>query len=350
MSKSKNTIKVISPAKVNLFLAVGDKGKGVEKDVHPVLNIMHSLILHDNLFISYEPSDKLNISINILENEDINNKLIDIPLNENLVYKAIKLLAKKTKQSTKYNIDIIIEKNIPIKAGLAGGSSNAAAALIGAAKIFGLKKDAPEILECAKDLGSDIAFFIDGGCALYSGKGEILDHKIQPINREVLILLPIPNEGLSTKDVYSHFDKINVASDFDKKFEIENDNKHHCHDDNCKNHNHENHNHLNYKSNMSLRESLSEIIYADNVPLFNNLALASEQLMPQLLETKQWLIDKVGEENVLLCGSGSATFAIVPDELDAEELAKEAKQNGYCAICTQLANVKSRIVPVTQTF
>lgn len=310
LKTNENTLKIISPAKVNLFLAVAAK----QGEFHPVLNIMHTLLLHDVLYINYEKAPETKIQIEFLENEDSNGERPEIKLEDNLIYKAINALAEKSKKH--FKIDVFVEKNIPLQAGLAGGSSNAAAAIVGAAKIFGIT-DADVLADVAKTVGTDVAFFLNGGCALYKGRGEIFDHKISPINREVVLVRPFNDEGLSTKAVYGQFDTMDVASDFKTKFE----------------------------DNMTVEEATQQLQFADNVPLFNNLALASEVLAPSLTEIRNWLAEKCGKENVLLCGSGSATFAIIEESGDSAKIVEEARGKGYWAIATQLANVKARIVP-----
>lgn len=322
LKTNSNTLKIISPAKVNLFLAVAEK----QGDFHPVLNILHTLLLHDVLYINYEKSEKLEINIEFLENEDSNGERPDIKLEDNLIYKAIFALAEKSTH-TNYKIEVFVEKNIPLQAGLAGGSSNAAAALVGAAKIFGCKDDVVE--QVAGEVGADVSFFLNGGCALYKGRGEILDHKISPVNREIVLVRPFNDEGLSTKAVYDQFDKMDVASEFQTEFPS----------DDCDCHDHD------HSHSMTLEQATSQLQFADNVPLFNNLALASEVLLPELVEIKNWLVDKCGKDNVLLCGSGSATFAIVNDDCGSATIVDEARSKGYWAIATQLANVRARIVP-----
>ena len=293
MIMGSNTIKVISPAKVNLFLAVGEKAG----EFHPVLNIMHTLLLHDVLYINYEKSDALHINVEFLENEDSNGERPNIKLEDNLIYKAVMALAEKSPK--KFNITIYVEKNIPLQAGLAGGSSNAAAALIGAAKIFGTDEDT--VAAAAQKLGSDVPFFLKGGCALYTGRGEVMDHAISPVNREIVLVRPFADKGLSTKAVYEQFDKMDMTSNFNAKFE----------------------------ENMTLLEATQQLQFADNVPLFNNLAAASEALAPELAEVKGFLAEKCGHDKVLLCGSGSSTFAMVGDAEDSDTIVDEARDKGY---------------------
>lgn len=306
LKTTQNTIKIISPAKVNLFLAVGKK----EDDYHPVLNVLHTLLLHDVIYINYEKSNQLSINIEFLENEDSDGEIPNIALEDNLIYQAIYELSKKTARHN-YKIDVYVEKNIPMQAGLAGGSSNAAAALVGASKIFGIS-DEDTIINVAQKIGSDVAFFLSGGCALYKGKGDVLDHKISPINREVVLVKPFNDKGLSTKDVYAEFDHMNLASNLEAPYPTDDCDCGHDHHD-----------------EMSLTQATSQLQYADNIPLFNNLAAASENLCSDLVEVKKWLMEKCGNENVLLCGSGSATFAIVPDSQDSATIEAEAKAKGY---------------------
>lgn len=336
LKSEENTIKIISPAKVNLFLAVGAKNK--KNNLHEVLNIMHTLLLHDILYFNYKKNSiGLDVNIEFLDSDDVDVKPPNIKTEDNLIYKSIKTLCEKLNFNPKYSINIYVEKNIPNGAGLAGGSSNAAAALIACTKIFKLKKDHPAILETAKEIGCDVAFFLEGGCALFKGYGEIFDHSIQPINKEILLLKPIfynKTSHLSTKEVYKTFDKMNISANLTDKFNT------HIHSYEQKNRNN-----LNNNEKMNLYEATKEIIYADNIPLFNNLAYASEKLMPELSEIKSWLSKKVGVNNVLLAGSGSATFALIPDKVDTNAFIEEAKSLGHWVKLTQLANVKCKIMP-----
>lgn len=327
LKANENTIKIISPAKVNLFLAVAEK----QGEFHPVLNILHSLLLHDVIYMNYQRADKLQVNIEFLENEDSDGVRPEINLEDNLIYKAIVELAKSSKKN--FKIDIYIEKNIPLQAGLAGGSSNAAAALLGGAKIFGINND-DLLTNIAEKLGSDVAFFLHGGCALYKGRGQILDHKIQPINREVVLVKPFNDQGLSTKDVYAQFDKMDVAANFETPFDVAGahncDCDDHDHDCNCDDHGHDcNCGDQDHHHKMNLIDASNQLVYADNIPLFNNLAMASEVLNPSLVEVKNWLSEKCGPDNVLLSGSGSSTFAIVPEERDAAEIVEDARAKGF---------------------
>ena len=113
MFKTDKTLKIISPAKVNLFLAVGKK----DGDYHPVLNVLHTILLHDVIYMNYEKSDALELNIEFLENEDSNGQRPDIKLEDNLIYKAIKALSESSSKKN-FKIDVYVEKNMTISRGL----------------------------------------------------------------------------------------------------------------------------------------------------------------------------------------------------------------------------------------
>ena len=133
-----NKIKIIAPAKVNLFLAVSNKTEGADKSFHPVLNVLHTLLLRDVLYMESEPVAKgLDLHVEFLESDggDASVEVPQITQEENIVYKAVMQLAKLVERVKPQKMDIYIEKNIPHQAGLAGGSTDAAAALVGAAQL-----------------------------------------------------------------------------------------------------------------------------------------------------------------------------------------------------------------------
>ena len=158
---SKKKIIIKSPAKVNLHLEVVGKR---EDDFHELAMIMQNIDLAD--YLEFERNDEGFIK---LESE-----CNDLSLSkDNLIVKAANLLRKKL--NINLGANIFLRKNIPIGAGLAGGSSNAAATLIGLNKLWDLKLDYETIFSLAKKLGSDVPFFINGGCQFCFGRGEILE-------------------------------------------------------------------------------------------------------------------------------------------------------------------------------
>jgi 4-diphosphocytidyl-2-C-methyl-D-erythritol kinase len=175
----------MAAAKINLAIDVLRKRPD---GYHEVSMIMQSVALYDKITIR-----ALKDEITITSNTD------KIPTDKgNIVYKAAEYL--KMKYSVKKGVLINIEKTIPIAAGLAGGSADAAMTLKLLNKAWDLRLSKNEILEAGKKLGSDVPFCIQGGTALAEGLGE----KLTPLSGipECLILLAKPAVSISTKEVY----------------------------------------------------------------------------------------------------------------------------------------------------
>ena len=124
--------------------------------------------------------------------------------NDNLIVKSANLLRKKL--NIEYGANIFLRKNIPIGAGLAGGSSNAAATLIGLNKLWNLNLDNKKLCSLSSKLGSDIPFFINGGIQLCFGRGEILE-KLDSNFEYGVLLLKNPNVSVSTADTYRKYSR-----------------------------------------------------------------------------------------------------------------------------------------------
>ncbi|WP_373600084.1 4-(cytidine 5'-diphospho)-2-C-methyl-D-erythritol kinase [Paraclostridium bifermentans] len=201
-----NSIDLKSRAKINLSIDVLGKR---EDGYHIVEMIMQTIDLYDQIKIE-------EVEENLIK---IKSDSVDIPLNEdNIVYKAANLLKERFNISK--GIEISIQKNIPVAAGMAGGSSNAAAVLVGLNKLWNLGLSENELKEIGLQLGADVPFCITGGCSLAEGIGEILTD-INGINEDVNILVCKPNIFVSTKEVYQSLDMKNVQKRPDNKKLIE---------------------------------------------------------------------------------------------------------------------------------
>lgn len=176
---------ILSPAKVNLGLWI--TGKRAD-NYHNIYTFMHKVSLYDRIFIKPSPILKIKTS---------NPK---IPENkENIVYKAIKEFENYT--GIEINLDIFIEKNIPVGAGLGGGSSNAASIL----KYLNEKHNKPlseeELIKLGSSIGSDVPFFFKEGLVKVKGKGDILEETGVKYDIELFIIYP--NEESKTANIYS---------------------------------------------------------------------------------------------------------------------------------------------------
>lgn len=191
---------VHAPAKLNLFLSIDDKRTD---GFHEITSLMLSVGLYDTLVFTEEPSTEVELRVaeaNSLQTP--RNKRQRIPGGEeNLVVRAIRLIQEQTGHRQGIRIELI--KRIPAEAGLGGGSSDAAAALFAANKLWRLGLSISELCEIAAKLGSDIPFFLTAShSAICRGRGEIIEPVSVPQCLHFVVVRP--QSGLSTAEVYRH--------------------------------------------------------------------------------------------------------------------------------------------------
>ena len=191
MEFKNSKITVVSPAKINLHLEVLGKRKD---GYHELAMLMQSINLEDYLEIELNASGSINLSSNNTE--------LDLE-DDNLIIKTANLL-RSYYPNRNLGANIFLNKNIPIGAGLAGGSSNAAATLIGLNKLWALNLDQSTLAKFALKLGSDVPFFLEGGSQYCFGRGEILE-KYRFDSRFFLIILKNPKVSLSTSEIYKKY-------------------------------------------------------------------------------------------------------------------------------------------------
>ena len=190
-----NTIKIQCPAKINLGLKVVNRRSD---GFHNIDSIMQTISLYDYLTISVDISESTVIKLSGTSDE--------IPYDENnLVYKAVAKYLEVTKISAM--VSVYIEKNIPVAAGLAGGSTDAAGVLFGLNVIFNNKLSNSQLHDICAGLGSDLNFCLKGGRVKTSSRGEILeDTDFVPFN--VNLIKPV-GLGISAKEAYTSFSEKN---------------------------------------------------------------------------------------------------------------------------------------------
>lgn len=301
----KNVTKIISPAKVNLVLAVGEKQ---ESGFHEVQTIMHSLALHDTLsmrrFDDEGSGDGLQVMLKCESSFTIDPLLIKAE--ENIAYKAVVELAKALGRTQDETIEMVLNKVIPAEAGLGGGSSNAAAALVGAATLWGVGVEDERVQEVASRLGADVSFFLKGGCARLSGKGDVFEAQLEP--RSGFVLLVRPDAGVSTGKAYAAFDEDPVLPSSE------------------------------YLSSVAALDA------AADVSLYNNLEKAACSVTPVVAQVLEWGRAAAGEENVVLCGSGSAVCCIFGSYQAACEASVEARKHEWWTRVTSFSPLGAAIV------
>lgn len=301
----KNVTKIISPAKVNLVLAVGEKQ---ESGFHEVQTIMHSLALHDTLsmrrFDDEGSGDGLQVMLKCESSFTIDPLLIKAE--ENIAYKAVVELAKALGRTQDETIEMILNKVIPAEAGLGGGSSNAAAALVGAATLWGVGVEDERVQEVASRLGADVSFFLKGGCARLSGKGDVFEAQLEP--RSGFVLLVRPDAGVSTGKAYAAFDEDPVLP------------------------------------SSEYLSSIAALDAAVDVSLYNNLEKAACSVTPVVAQVLEWGRAAAGEENVVLCGSGSAVCCIFDNYQAACEASVEARKHEWWTRVTSFSPLGAAIM------
>lgn len=254
--------------KINISLdVVGKKEDGY----HLLKMIMQSVDLYDCL--SFEKCDK---GINISCNKHY------IPTDErNLIYKCAKLFMDT--YNINEGVNIYLKKNIPVAAGMAGGSADAAATLKGLRQIFDIDVTDSELMNLGVEIGADVPYCIIGGTALCEGIGEVIT-PLKPFKNHILVLVK-PNFGVSTKEVYKNLDINKIFRHPDTEQLIK-----------------------------SMEEQNLEAVCTDMKNLLENVTLRK---CPVLKRIKEDMI-RMGALGSMMTGSGPTVFAFFDDMLKAQ--------------------------------
>lgn len=255
--------------KVNLGL---DVVRRRDDGYHEVRMIMQTVGLFDRLELRKTSGDSIRLSAN----------LKFLPLDEqNLVYQAI--AAVKQKYSLKGGVEGYLEKRIPIAAGMAGGSSDCAAALRGMNQLFELGLKEEELCEIGAGLGADVPYCVIGGTALAEGIGEKLK-KLPPVP-DCHILIAKPGISVSTKIVYENLDVPGLSSHPDITGMISA---------------------IENQDLKGITGRMENVLETVTIPRY-----------PAIDEIKEFLL-KQGAENALMSGSGPTVFGIFASEEKAQ--------------------------------
>ena len=282
MSDDESRLTLQAHAKINLALEVlGKRPDGY----HEVAMIMQSVSLHDTLILSLQESD-----ITLMCDRP------ELPCDHsNLAYRAAELLRREV--GVARGVKIELNKRIPLAAGLAGGSTDAAAVLKGLNRLWGLALSPVELEQLAARLGSDVPFCLWGGTSLATGRGEMLTPLPDFTGHGVV--LANPSLQVSTAWVYGNYR--DAAGN--RRRDI-----------------------------SSLRHSIEQPDFsavADT--LFNDLETVTVPAYPQVAEIQEQLL-QAGAAGVLMSGSGPTVFALTPDYASAAELAGRAALGADVAV------------------
>lgn len=274
-----NDISVKALAKINLGLDVVRKR---EDGYHEVRMVMQTIHLYDRLEIARNTSRKITMQTN----------LAFLPTNENnLVYKAAKLLVDEF--DIKDGIHVDLKKHIPVAAGMAGGSTDAAAVLYGMNQIFELGLSKKDLMERGVKIGADVPYCIMRGTALAEGIGEELTQLSPMVKCPVLIAKP--QISVSTKFVYENL-KLNdkmVHSDIDKLVAD-----------------------IQKKDLKAIASDMGNVLETVTIPEYPIIAEIKEHMMEH------------GALNSMMSGSGPTVFGLFEDEATAQKAYEAMKESG----------------------
>jgi 4-diphosphocytidyl-2-C-methyl-D-erythritol kinase len=195
-----NEVRIPAYAKVNLRLEVlGKRADGF----HELRTIFQTVSLHDTLLL--RKSTKPGISLSVRGNATLSEE----PIEKNLVCRAIDALHRELK--IRSGVEVLLDKKIPTGRGLGGGSSNAAAALLGYLRLTGKRIEIERLLDIASNLGADVPFFLFGGCALGVGKGDEI-YPLPDIPKCSLLIISPKEIHVATPDAYRWLHAPELAS------------------------------------------------------------------------------------------------------------------------------------------
>ena len=263
-------------AKVNLTLEIlGKRADGF----HEVRSVMQTIGLADRLEVSAADELSFKCSDPALATPD------------NLVYRAARLL--QSEYGVRRGAALQLEKRIPVAAGLGGGSSDAAGTIIALNRLWGLQLSLAELQQLGAALGSDVPYFLTGGTALATGRGERIT-PLPPLPRHWVVLVPLPR-ALSTAAVYG------AATPAD------------------------------YTSGVATADTVAAAQRGTLAPQFcwhNALERPARTLAPEIAEAQNAMI-QAGAPHGHVSGSGPTVFAVCGDKDTAHALAERLHVQGY---------------------
>ena len=260
-----DSIRLKARAKINLGLDVLGKR---EDGYHEVRMVMQTIGIYDRLILTKIPEEEIRITSN----------LAFLPVNENnLIYKAIKLL--KDEYHFPGGVSVDLNKFIPVAAGMAGGSTDAASTMFGVNRLFGLNLSMGKMMELGVRLGADVPYCVMRGTALAEGIGEKLT-RITPVP-QMWILIAKPQINVSTRLVYEQLDMggIQKHPDIDGIIRA-----------------------IEAQDVVRIAQSMGNVLENVTVPLY-----------PVIETIKQDMLSH-GAINAMMSGSGPTVFGIFPDE------------------------------------
>jgi 4-diphosphocytidyl-2-C-methyl-D-erythritol kinase len=270
-------VRLRTHAKINLFLSVQARRAD---GFHEIETIFHAIDLSDDMELRPRPNAEIDVGMSFATGVRGATPVRE----DDLVLRAAMLLARRAGVQAGARIDVT--KRIPIGAGLAGGSANAAGALIGLNELWAAGLKPQDLQELAQELGSDVPFCLIGGTARGTGRGEVLVPLT--VSAELWFALGLSREALATTDVYRTWDELPATPEI---------------------------------SAASMVEALAAGRTKEvGLLLHNDLEAAALRIRPELAQKKELLLE-AGALGACLSGSGPTLIALAADERHAREIA-----------------------------
>lgn len=272
------SVKEYAYAKVNLYLDVISKR---DDGFHGIKTVMHTVSLADEVTVSVKPCAKSRVTLTVEGHPKLPTD------GRNLAVKAAELFLSSTLISAEVSIRLV--KNIPVAAGLAGGSTDAAAVLRALNKAFKRPLTEKRLLQLAEELGSDVPYCLLGGTALCLGRGEIIERLPEKLRLNVVIA--VADEYVSTPTAYAELDRIYAdfkeprSDDFESPF-------------------------------SAIMSAVSSGVLSDE-KLFNIFENAILPICSKAECIKSKMLE-LGATHALMSGSGPSVFGIFTDEASAK--------------------------------
>lgn len=268
---------ISTPCKINLYLGIY-----AEKDArgyHRVDSLMVPVALFDTVTLTEAP--QLTV---------YHTPSLEVSYQKTTVWRAALLLSEVLGREPNVRIDV--KTQIPERAGLGGSSADAGATLRALAQFWGIDPLDTRVVEVARRVGADVAFFLNPEPGLYSGSGDVLEQTFDAIELPLALVMPTSGGG-STKETYDEYDRNPIAPQ---------------------------------NTELTCRALASKDAKAIAGALFNNLAPAAKNLNPDIDKVEQWLRAQEGVLGAQVTGSGACSFAICESAEAAKRIAQEAQQ------------------------
>lgn len=285
-----STLVITAPAKVNLYLEVGAPR---DDGYHNVTTVLHALDLSDTVTIT------ANVPFTFACDPDL-----AVPAEENLAVRAARAMARS--QHRDLDVAITLVKKIPAGGGLGGASADAAAVIVGLARLWAINPEDAILTDVARALGADVPFFLTGGAALLTGRGDVLERRLPALDAPVVLVKP--PVSISTAAAYAAFDRLLAggAAPMPGTADI-----------------------------LTAFDASDAALVAHS--LANNMVPAAVSLVPRVTDLLTMVSEHPGVRGATMAGSGSTVFGVCESDAIARHVATAARASGLWAAATRFS-------------